>query len=359
MSLNTLLSISLCCLLWVSCKSGRKSTLDFADGTYEGEVNRDGQKHGIGIYRWSDGSIFDGNYKSDMRHGKGKFLWSNGESYDGDYLQDQRTGKGTYSWPDGSFYTGNFISGKRHGIGTFSSSSGSVYEGDWFDDMQHGKGKLTRKDGTVTNGVWRKGILLSKPAILPTSSIKPTISDQVPPTTSTVSSVSPSSQKPKATEEVQFEPTLLSHETPSQSQSATSTSHDSQVSSQHNPSAPDPKSSDISNGEDTKTLKIEDINPSENIDSEGKIEPKAPTWAGTVSEAELFFITDLIDGIDTVHYRSSGIPFTGCMRIINDQGQAQGEVNLLNGRLHGEEIFFDAKGEVIERNFWANGRPTG
>ena len=37
----------------------------------------------------------------------------------------------------------------------------------------------------------------------------------------------------------------------------------------------------------------------------------------------------------------------------------QGEVNLLNGRLHGEEIFFDRTGEITERNFWDNGRPIG
>jgi len=356
MSFNTLLLLSLCCLLWVSCKSGRKSTLDFADGTYEGEINRDGQKHGSGIYRWSDGSIFDGNYKTDMRHGKGKFLWSNGESYDGDYLQDQRTGKGTYSWPDGSFYSGEFISGKRHGVGTFSSSSGSVYEGDWFDDMQHGKGKLTRKDGTVIKGVWRRGILLSKPAILPPASSKPEISEQVPPAVPTLSPVSPSGQKPQPALEVQLESSFLSHETASNSQSANSQA--SQVSSQHNSSKPHLESREITTTEETKTLDS-GTKPIETVDSEAMIEPKAPTWAGTVSEAEIFFITDLIDGIDTVHYRSSGIPFSGCMRIINDQGQAQGEVNLLNGRLHGEEIFFDANGEVIERNFWANGRPIG
>jgi len=356
MSFNILPLISLCCLLFVSCKSGRKSTLDFADGTYDGEINRDGQKHGTGIYRWSDGSIFEGSYKTDMRHGKGKFLWSNGESYDGDYLQDQRTGKGTYSWTDGSFYKGEFISGKRHGTGTFSSSSGSVYEGDWFDDMQHGKGKLTRKDGTIIQGVWRRGILLSKPAILPPVSSKPKISDQVPPAISAVPPVSPSGQKPEATEEVPLAPNSFSVKTSSKSQSATP--HTSQVSSPNNPFTPDLKGSDISSAEETKT-RSKETDPSKSVDSEVKIEPKAPTWAGTVSEAELFFITDLVDGIDTIHYRSSGIPFSGCMRIVNDQGQPQGEVNLLNGRLHGEEIFFDVNGEITERNFWADGRPIG
>ena len=39
-------------------------------------------------------------------------------------------------------------------------------------------------------------------------------------------------------------------------------------------------------------------------------------------------------------------------------GNAKGEVNFLNGRLNGEEIFYNGNGDVVERNFWSNGRPA-
>ena len=356
MPINTPLILFLCCLLWVGCKSGRKSLLDFADGSYEGEINREGQKHGAGIYRWSDGSTFEGNYIDDLRHGKGKFLWSNGESYDGDYVQDQRTGKGSYSWPDGSRYIGEFLSGNRHGVGTFSASSGSIYEGDWFDDMQHGKGKLTRNDGTIIQGIWRRGILLSKPAILPPLSNKPILSDQTTPDDFAKSSVVPQIDKPKPAQESKSDQGPSSHQISTELQAAPSVLPNEP--DQGIVHAPPFQSGDISSSQE-----IHHLGPDSNMDSraysEGENDSKVPDWVGTVAEAEIFFKTDLVDGIDTIHYRSSGVPFTGRMRITDDRGMSQGEVNLLNGRLHGEEIFFDVNGEITEKNFWADGRPIG
>ena len=356
MPFNTHLTLCLCCLLFVGCKSGKKSTLDFADGSYDGEINHDGQKHGFGIYRWSDGSIFEGNFENDLRHGKGKFLWSNGESYDGDYLQDQRTGKGIYSWSDGSHYSGDFISGKRHGYGTFSSSSGSVYQGDWFDDMQHGKGKLNRTDGTIIQGIWRRGILLSKPAILPPLSSKPQIADRRTPNISAKMPVVTQIEKPKVPQETESNQSSSTHQNSDESQ-ATPLTFANKADQGIVPTTP-LITADISTSQETHYLEP-DLNTTSKVDSKAENEPNVPDWIGTVAEAEIFFKTALVEGIDTIHYRSSDLPFTGRMRITDDRGQPQGEVNLLNGRLHGEEIFFDVKGEITERNFWADGRPIG
>ena len=80
-------------LILPGCKTSSTAKLDFSDGSYEGQINKDGEKHGSGIYRWIDGSIYEGNYLNDLRHGHGRFLWANGESYEGDYLKDERTGK--------------------------------------------------------------------------------------------------------------------------------------------------------------------------------------------------------------------------------------------------------------------------
>ena len=53
--------------------------MDFSDGTYEGEINRDGEKHGSGIYRWLDGSTYDGEWANGFMNGEGKFIWSDGK----------------------------------------------------------------------------------------------------------------------------------------------------------------------------------------------------------------------------------------------------------------------------------------
>ena len=46
------------------------------------------------------------------------------------------------------------------------------------------------------------------------------------------------------------------------------------------------------------------------------------------------------------------------MQIISENGSLLGEVNLLNGKLHGEEIILDEKGTVVERYFWDKGIET-
>ncbi|NBU86020.1 MAG: hypothetical protein EBS13_01665 [Verrucomicrobia bacterium] len=83
-------------LILCSCNSSKKvTTIDFHDGSYVGEVDGKGLKHGKGTYKWLDGSFYEGDFDKDLRHGTGHFKWANGETYKGDYLQDQRTGWGS------------------------------------------------------------------------------------------------------------------------------------------------------------------------------------------------------------------------------------------------------------------------
>ena len=136
------------------------------------EIDKNG-KSGKGIYKWHDGSTYEGDFEEDLRHGNGLFQWANGESYKGDYLRDERTGHGVYNWPDGASYEGSFLNGIRHGEGTYLSSDRDVYVGGWFDDLQHGEGTLNRSDGTVVKGIWRNGKLLTVPAVIPPKAGKP------------------------------------------------------------------------------------------------------------------------------------------------------------------------------------------
>jgi antitoxin component YwqK of YwqJK toxin-antitoxin module len=43
------------------------------------------------------------------------------------------------------------------------------------------------------------------------------------------------------------------------------------------------------------------------------------------------------------------------MQILNKNGSILGEVNLLDGKLHGEEIILDDTGIIVERYLWNKG----
>lgn len=345
-------------LVLTGCKSSSTAKLDFSDGSYEGQINKDGKKHGSGIYRWIDGSTYEGHYLNDLRHGHGRFLWANGEGYEGDYLKDERTGKGTYSWPDGSFYKGEFLSGKRHGQGLYQSLNGTVYEGEWFDDLQHGQGTLSYTDGRVMTGVWRKGSLVSKPAELPTPSRQPSLPIVVldqesnaeptsPPPAEMENVPTPVDKSLELNRSIPVRPVSTKGEN---NPSVALNSTDVLLEIQKNPVSPTPPPEPEEFIEQEKIVKQTVAVKEDNIE---------PDWTGTVTEAESYFITELIDGFDTVRLRASGIPFSGRMQIVNSAGMAKGEVNLLNGRMNGEEIFYNEQGEVVERNYWESGRLIG
>ena len=347
---------------FLSCQSSKMTSIDFSDGSYKGEIDKKGKKNGIGFYVWHDGSTYEGDFKDDLRHGNGLFNWSNGESYKGDYLEDERTGLGIYRWPDGSFYEGSFLKGKRHGTGVFQSINGVVYDGEWFDDMQHGEGKLTNLDKSLVRGVWRNGKILTKPSILPKTAPKPKLEiielQPTPPTTTinrsvqetsavnpttflqTESSLSPNIKNNSATEKIPHNLEVIpANEGPKLNQ-------------------PSQRKADLSIIEKSSILPPVQNTPSLQIKSKETTQTNSTNsniWTGTVNDAENQFVTDLIDGIDTVSYAKTKIPFTGKMQILDAEGSLIGEVNLVDGRLHGEEVFMDETGNITERNIWEKG----
>ena len=342
--------------LLISCNSSKKvAAIDFFDGSYTGEVDDKGKKHGKGTYRWFDGSFYEGDFKDDLRHGLGNFKWTNGESYKGEYLQDQRTGNGIYTWPDGSKYEGSFLNGKRHGKGTFNSSNGAKFDGEWFDDLRHGQGTLLNPDGQMTSGIWQNGKLLSKPIALPQPTTKPDISPQSPISTSTPKAVQTNIAPEKTPKSDNFTEVTNSID------DSVAEINDSDKNVSLNVSTADnSESSKETSNQPEQTLPSGD----ESFDAGKIVVPPDVTplttkdndlWIGTVNEVEISFITKLIDGIDTIFDRSSNAPYSGRMRIVDNSGLITGELQLLNGRMHGEELYFENK-ILIEKNLWENGK---
>ena len=138
------------------------------NGIYIGEINKNGQKHGKGIYQFSDGDRYEGEWENGQQHGKGIYQFSDGNRYKGNWENGQQHGKGICQFSDGSRYKGNWENGQQHGKGICQFSDGSRYEGEWENDQKHGKGVYQFSDGSRYEGEWEndqkhgKGILFKK-----------------------------------------------------------------------------------------------------------------------------------------------------------------------------------------------------
>lgn len=56
-------------------------------------------------------------------------------------------GKGVYRYRNGSVYDGDWQNGERNGFGRKEDEDGYVYEGEWKNNCRHGKGITTWKTG--------------------------------------------------------------------------------------------------------------------------------------------------------------------------------------------------------------------
>ena len=54
----------------------------------------DGRRHGRGKYTYSNGGVYEGEWKNNKRHGRGKDIFSNGKVYEGEYKDGKRHGLG-------------------------------------------------------------------------------------------------------------------------------------------------------------------------------------------------------------------------------------------------------------------------
>jgi len=65
-------------------------------------------KHGFGIFQWSSGNKYIGQFKNDEREGLGKMLWTDGSIYLGEWYKGIQHGYGIMVFPDGTRKEGMF-----------------------------------------------------------------------------------------------------------------------------------------------------------------------------------------------------------------------------------------------------------
>ena len=79
-------------------------------------------------------------------HGQGIYVYSDGVTYEGQFVDDKKTGYGFYYWNDGRKYEGWWYKSKQHGLGIFKDPKKKkvkfgIWEHgkrmSWFDEQQY------------------------------------------------------------------------------------------------------------------------------------------------------------------------------------------------------------------------------
>ncbi len=134
---------------------GKKvETLTLEDGTYTGGVT-DGKPDGQGKMEYTNGQVYEGEWKNGVRSGQGRCTWPDGGYYDGEWANDKWNGQGTNyigGSKDVSFYVGGFVDGERDGHGIYTWPSGDSIETEWVNGVKNGKVTYTWSGGTVATG---------------------------------------------------------------------------------------------------------------------------------------------------------------------------------------------------------------
>jgi hypothetical protein len=109
-------------------------------GTYEGDLNSSGQRHGFGVLICDNGNSYEGDWKNDKRDGLGIARYSSGDVYDGEWKRGKRQGHGVMYIEAGDTYIGSWSKGLKHGAGTYHWADGEVDVSWYEEDRRVGKG---------------------------------------------------------------------------------------------------------------------------------------------------------------------------------------------------------------------------
>jgi hypothetical protein len=68
-------------------------------------------------------------------HGHCKMTYSDGSVFEGEYKDGNANGHGKMTYPDGRVFDGEFKDGKSNGHGKMTYPNGDVFEGEFKDDV--------------------------------------------------------------------------------------------------------------------------------------------------------------------------------------------------------------------------------
>jgi hypothetical protein len=140
------------------CKNGKGIYEYSSGGRYEGEfVN--GELTGFGILYYPNGNRYEGEWEENYKNGQGKMFYASGEVYEGHFFRDRRSGYGEYVFQNGDKYLGEWSWDRPNGEGEIRFSSGAHYIGGFKDGKFHGQGTFRDAEGKIFSGMWTEGKL--------------------------------------------------------------------------------------------------------------------------------------------------------------------------------------------------------
>jgi len=135
--------------------------IDFPDKKYTGQVNKDGQPHGQGSFvstkeGINKGDRYEGNFVNGLKHGKGIYTWSNGEKFDGQFENNLRV-EGTYYYKEGAIFKGTYQNDEIF-YGELKYPSGKIYKGHFKNALFSGEGKFSWDNGDIFEGKFENNL---------------------------------------------------------------------------------------------------------------------------------------------------------------------------------------------------------
>jgi len=120
-------------------------------------------REGRGVYSFSNGDEYHGEFRNSVRHGNGVYVGrKNRVHYDGHWVNDKRSGPGMLTIEDHAgkvlyTYDGEWLADARHGSGSCVHKGREKYSGQWVKNLYHGSGSFVDKEGAVYEGDWLEG----------------------------------------------------------------------------------------------------------------------------------------------------------------------------------------------------------
>lgn len=102
---------------------------------------------------YSDGSLFCGEWKSDLKCGQGIIIFDENIIYKGTFQENKPSGQGEIIFSDnGKVFNGSFEQGLRHGYGTIQFKNGSYERGNWI--LGKREGPFVIKEANTNSRKW-------------------------------------------------------------------------------------------------------------------------------------------------------------------------------------------------------------
>lgn len=113
-----------------------KETDEVQTGEYNGSW-QNGKKHGEGMHRYRNGDVYKGSWQNGLRHGHGTYTYyertaNQSVKYVGNWENDKKHGKGTMTFSNGDIYEGDWKNNNMQSKkSTYTYKDKSKYEGEY------------------------------------------------------------------------------------------------------------------------------------------------------------------------------------------------------------------------------------